>query len=252
MSYRIFNAKKAEKDNLYPQLLGCASRVLKQSGKALDRVQKESKTHATTEQWMEKVKHFRGLLMRVIDQTQRRVYNEENVAASEKIVSIFEPHTDIIVKGERETEYGHKINLATQEDGFITYLNIEKGNPADVKLYQPVLQTCKTDYQQLPSSVVADGCYASQDNVRQAKSEGVKRNVFSKPVGLSLTDMGVKKKTFAALRNFRAGVEGNISEFKRAFGADKATWKGQEGFNAFVWASTLCYNLVRTVRFSSA
>ena len=167
-------------------------------------------------------------------------------------MSIFEPHADIIVKGERETEYGHKINLATQEDGFITYLNIEKGNPADVTLYQPVLQACKTDYQQLPGSVVADGCYASQDNVKHTKSEGVKQNVFSKPVGLKLTDMGVKKKTFDALRNFRAGVEGNISEFKRAFGVNKATWKGQKGFNAFVWASTLCYNLVRTVRFSSA
>jgi len=120
-----------------------------------------------------------------------------------------------------------------------------------VTLYQPVLQACKTDYQQLPGSVVADGCYASQDNVKHAKSEGVKQNVFSKPVGLKLTDMGVKKKTFDALRNFRAGVEGNISEFKRAFGTNKATWKGQKGFNAFVWASTLCYNLVRTVRFSS-
>ena len=252
LSYRIFNAKKAEKDNLYPQLLGCASRVLKQSCKALDRVKDECEAHEVTEQWIEKIEHFRGLLMRVIDQTQRRVYNQENVPASEKIVSIFEPHTDIIVKGERETEYGHKINLATQEDGFITYLNIEKGNPADVTLYQPVLQACKTDYHQLPSSVVADGCYASQGNVKQAKSEGVKQNVFSKPVGLKLTDMGVKKKTFDALRNFRAGVEGNISEFKRAFGANKATWKGQKGFNAFVWASTLCYNLVRTVRFSSA
>ena len=100
--------------------------------------------------------------------------------------------------------------------------------------------------------MVADGCYASQENVDKAKGMGVKQNVFSKPVGLTLTDMGVKRKTFDALRNFRAGVEGNISEFKRAYGAGKATWKGMEGFNAFVWASTLCYNLVRTVRFSSA
>lgn len=252
LSYRIFNAKKAEKDHLYPQLLSCASRVLKQSNKALDRVKEECEITEFTQYWMDKIEHFRGLLMRVIDQTQRRVYNEESVPASEKIVSIFEPHTDIIVKGERETEYGHKINLATQEDGFITYLNIEKGNPADVNLYQPVLEACKANYQQLPSSVVADGCYASQDNAKKARADGVKRNVFSKPVGLSLTEMGVKKKTFVALRNFRAGVEGNISEFKRAFGADKATWKGQEGFDAFVWASTLCYNLVRTVRFSSA
>jgi len=252
LSYRIFNAKKAEKDNLYPQLLSCASRVFKQSSKALDRIKGECEANETTQHWIDKIEHFRTLLLRVIDQTQRRVYLQESVPSPEKIVSIFEPHTDIIVKGEQDVQFGHKINLATQEDGFITYLNIEKGNPADVTLYQPVLQACKADYQQLPSSVVADGCYASQDNANHAKANGVKRNVFSKPVGLSLTDMGVKKKTYDALRDFRAGVEGNISEFKRAFGADKATWKGQEGFNAFVWASTLCYNLVRAVRFSSA
>ena len=88
--------------------------------------------------------------------------------------------------------------------------------------------------------MVADGCYASQENVANAKDMEVTQNVFTKPVGLTLTNMGVKRKTFDALRNFRAGVEGNISEFKRAFGAGKSTWKGLEGFNAFVWASTLC------------
>ena len=88
------------------------------------------------------MEHFLTLHLRVIDQTQRRVYNEESVPSCEKIVSIFEPHTDIIVKGDREVHYGHKINLATQQDGFIVYLNIEKGNPADMKGYlKPVRRT---------------------------------------------------------------------------------------------------------------
>ena len=252
LSYRIFNEKKAGKLQLYPKLLGCASITLKQSYRAIDQVKLVGKSTEACQSWTAKMEHYIGLLLQVIDQTQRRIYNEETVPAEEKIVSIFEPHTDIIVKGSRDVQYGHKINLATQQDGFITYLNIESGNPSDAILYQEVVQACQTDYQQVPNTVVADGCYASQDNVKQAKAHGVKKNVFTKPVGLTLTDMGVKKKTFDALRNFRAGVEGNISELKRVFGVDKVTWKGQEGFDAFVWASTLCYNLVRTVRFSSA
>jgi len=76
--------------------------------------------------------------------------------------------------------------------------------------------------------------------------------VFNKPAGLTYTAMGVKKKTFAKWKHFRAGVEGNISELKRAFGASKAMWKYEDGFNAFVWSSVLCYNLIRKVRFSSA
>ena len=252
LSYQIYLSKKAQKDELYPQLLSCASRVVKQSQKAIDRVKLHGNGDENVDRWIGKMAHFLDLLLRVIDQTQRRVYNDEKVPADEKIFSIFEPHTDIIVKGARDIQYGHKINLATQQDGFITYLNIEKGNPADSDLYQPVLKACETDYEQLPVTVVADGCYASHENVKQANVLGVKKNLFTKPVGLTLTDMGVKQKTFEAQRNFRAGVEGNISELKRAYGAGKAIWKGQDGFNAFVWASTLCYNLIRAVRFSSA
>ena len=149
-------------------------------------------------------------------------------------------------------QYGHKVNLATQEDGFITYMNIEDGNPADTMLYMPVLDACHNDYQRRPVAVVADGGYASQSNVTQARASGVKRAVFSKRVGLGYHQMGVKKKTFAALKNFRAGIEGNISELKRAFGMSRANWKGLDGFKAYIWSAVLSYNLARMVRFSSA
>jgi len=251
LAYRIFHAKKAEKEALYPKLLSYAALVMKQSRSAIDKVRLNAKNYKNAEQWIDKVEHFRALLAIVIDQTQRRVYNDEDVPASQKIVSLFEPHTDIIVKGLRDVQFGHKINLATQQDGFITYCRIEQGNPADAVLYMPVLNARQSDYETVPNSAVADGCYASQANVKSAKALGVKRNVFSKMVGLTLTDMGVKRKTFELLRNFRAGVEGNISEFKRAFGASKATWKGHDGFTAFVWSSVLSYNLIHLVRFSS-
>ena len=149
-------------------------------------------------------------------------------------------------------QYGHKINLATQGDGFITYLNIEDGNPADKILYMPVLDACHNDYEKRPRAAVADGGYASQANVALARASGVKHAVFNKRVGLGYHQMGVKKKTFEILKNFRAGIEGNISELKRAFGMGKATWKGHEGFKAYVWSAVLSYNLIRMVRFSSA
>ena len=172
--------------------------------------------------------------------------------ASERIVSLFEPHTDIIVKARRDVQYGYKVNPATQGDGFITYFNIENGNPADKSLYLPVLDAYQEHFATLPFEAVADGGYASRSNVRSARAAGVKRGVFNKPVGLSLHEMGVKRKTFDKLRHFRAGIEGNISKLKRAFGASKATWKGHDRFKAFVGTSVLSYNLIRMVRFSSA
>ena len=71
----------------------------------------------------------------------------------------------------------------------------------------------------LPISVVCDGGYASKKNVSEGRSLGLKHVVFHKRVGISYKQMGVKIKTFQKLRNFRAGVESNISELKRAFGA---------------------------------
>lgn len=252
LSFQIFHAKRAEKQALYPMLLTCVSITLKQLDRAILRIQNETTEPAEALSWIEEAQHYRSLLRRVIDQTQRRVYNNENVAASEKICSLFEPHTDIIVKTKRDVQYGHKINLATQEQGFVSYLNIEQGNPSDKLLFLPVLDACEKDYGCVPNQTVADGGYASTMNVEQGREKGVNRAVFNKRCGLGYHQMGVKKKTFDKLRNFRAGVEGNISELKRALGMNKAMWKGYDGFGAYVWSSALSYNLVRMVRFSSA
>lgn len=251
LAFRIFYAKKPEKDALYPRLLTCVATTLKQVDKGIERVRNEAEEAIEVALWIEDLEHYRALLLRVVDQTQRRVYNDEKVPSSEKIVSLFEPHTDIIVKSKRDVQYGHKINLATQENGFVTYLNIEKGNPADAIIYTPVIEACQRDYDHIPRAVVADGGYASQQNVRETRALGVRQAVFNKRVGLGYHDMGVKKKTFKRLKDFRAGIEGNISELKRAFGMNKATWKGRDGFDAYVWASTLCYNLIHWTRLDS-
>ena len=104
----------------------------------------------------------------------------------------------------------------------------------------------------MPHTTVADGGYASLQNVTDARSEGVVRAAFHKRAGLSYHAMGLKKKTLASLRAFRAGIEGNISELKRAFGLSKARWKNKDGFHAFVWVGVLSYNLVRMARISTA
>jgi len=248
LAFAIFNAKNAVKETLYPQMLVLAQVVLRQADRALEKVGVEGESTQKLQRWMDDVSHFRSIMLQVINQTQRRIIDKKSVLASEKVVSIFEEHTDIIVKGFRDVQYGHKVNLSTEENGFITYFSIEAGNPADKELFLPVLKMHAKNYNCLPKSVVCDGGYASKNNVSDGRSLGLKHVVFHKRAGISYQDMGVKIKTFKKLRNFRAGVEGNISELKRAFGAGKAKWKGLAGFKAFVWSSVLCYNLTRMAR----
>lgn len=248
LAFRIFSAKSAEKEALYPQLLECCRVVFLQVERGIESVRLASNNMERAEKWVSKIKHYRDLTLKLVDQTVRRVLRKESVPASEKIVSLFESHTDIIVKGQRDTQYGHKVNLSSDLSGFITYFSIEDGNPSDKELFIPVLDYHESVFGELPKSTVADGGYASQKNVSGGRQRGVKQVVFHKRVGVSLQAMGVKTKTFKKLRDFRAGIEGNISELKRAFGAGKARWKNIDGFCAFVWSAVLSYNLVRLAR----
>ena len=248
LTFRIFNAKKPVKEALYPDLIKMAHLVNRQADNAISKVDVNGEKNLKTMKWIEKVQHYQQLMCKVIDQTQRRIFDGEKVPATEKIFSIFEEHTDIIIKGERGVHYGHKINLCTTKGGFVTHLTIEEGNPKDSSLYLPVLSYHQDNFNIVPEDVVCDGCYASHDNAHEAQKMGVKRTVFSKPLGLTLHQMGVKKKTFDRLKNFRAGIEGNISELKRRFGLSRSTWKNHDGFKSFVWSSVLMYNLTHMAR----
>jgi len=252
LAFAIFHAKKPEKEALYPKLLFCADVVLKQVNRTLETLEQLAVVKESALRWVSRVEHYRQLLCRVIHQTQQRVYNDSPIASSEKIVSIFEPHTDIIVKSAQDVYYGHKINLATDTQGIVLHLDILQGNPPDTALYLPVLDAHGNLFGDLPHTTVADGGYASVENVASARADGVSRAAFHKRTGLGYHAMGLKKKTLRNLRAFRAGIEGNISELKRSFGLSKANWKKQSGFDAFVWSGVLSYNLVRMCRLSIA
>lgn len=196
----------------------------------------------------EKLARAVGILDKIIDQTERRVFKGEQVAASEKVVSFFEEHTDIIVKKRRDTEFGHKIFLTGGASTLIVDCLIVRGNPADTEQYVAMLQRQQALYGRMPRQVSADGGFASKDNLAFAKQHLVKDAVFAKKRGLSVLDMAKSAWVYKALRNFRAGIEAGISTLKRAFGLERCTWKGWEGFGRYVWSSIVSYNLLVLAR----
>ena len=134
----------------------------------------------TAADWCGQVRHYLPLIERVMTQTKRRVFDGEAVPASEKVVSLFEPHADIIVKGGREVQYGHKINLATGRSGLILDVVVETGNPADAERFLPMLERHIASHGQPPRQIAGDGGYASTANVNQAKALGVSDVAFHK------------------------------------------------------------------------
>jgi transposase, IS5 family len=162
-----------------------------------------------------------------------------------------EPHADIIRKG-REIAYGHKLNLTTGRSGLILDLVVEAGNPADSERLLPMLERHSVLYGELPRQAAADGSYASRDNLRRAKACGVRDMAFHKKGGLGIEDMVRSRWVYRKLRNFRAGIEADISCLKRAYGLARCTWRGLGHFRAYVWSAVVAYNLALLARLEPA
>lgn len=204
------------------------------------------------EHWQAQGSHYTPLIERVIEQTRRRVFAGENVSAREKILSLFEEHTDLIVKGSRDIQYGHKLNLTSGRSGLILDVVIEDGNPADAERFLPMVDRHIELYGYPPRQVAADGGYASTSNVQAAKSKGIKDVAFHKKRGLSNEAMVKSQWVYRKLRNFRAGIEAGISCLKRAYGLGRWTWKGIAHFKAYVWSSIVAHNLALFTRLKPA
>jgi IS5 family transposase len=180
----------------------------------------------------------------VISQTERRVFHGEKVPADEKLVSFFECHTDILVKGSREVEYGHKVFLTGGKTGMILDCVIERGNPNDAVLFPTLIERQEKLYNRPPRQVATDGGFASQDNLEKAKERGVQDVAFAKKRGLAVLEMVKSHWVYKKLRNFRAGIEANISRLKRSFGFSGCDWTGWAGFKQYVWSAVVSYNLL--------
>jgi IS5 family transposase len=188
------------------------------------------------------------LTERVIDQTRRRVIDDEKVPASEKVFSIFEDHTDIIIKDKRENHYGHKICLTGGASNLIVDCVILEGNPADSTLVEEMLDRQNDIFKRYPLKVALDGGFASKENLEIAKGKEIKDVCFAKKRGLEVEDMCRSEYVYKRLRNFRAGIESGISWLKRRFGLSRCNWKGFRSFKCYVLSSIVAANLLTIAR----
>jgi IS5 family transposase len=188
---------------------------------------------------------LKGLLPKmekVYDISYRHELLGESVPNSEKIFSIYEEHTDIIVKGSREVAFGHKVNLSTGRSNLILDCEITDGNPKDSTLYEGVLERVRNDYGIRPRDMVTDGGYASLRNQEKAKEYGIVNIVFNKIVG-SLKNVVTSIQMETRLKKWRSGMEAVVSNLKRGFHLFRCEWKGRDHFDAKVLWSVIAYNI---------
>lgn len=192
--------------------------------------------------------HYLPLVQQVINQATRRVFNGESVPASEKLVSLFEPHTAIIRRGKarpHETEYGRKVWYAESDGGLITLYNLLRGNPPETHQWLPSLRRHRKLFGHPPEEATADRGVFSDDNVEQARDLGVKRVALPKPGAKSRTqERRESQPWFKAVLRWRNGIEGRISQLRRARGLDRCLNRGETGTERWIGWGVIANNLM--------
>jgi len=182
------------------------------------------------------------VMEKVYRMTERKEIFKEKVPVEEKIFSIYEQHTDIIVKGQREVQFGHKVNLGSGKSNLILTCEILEGNPKDSELYQRTIEKVKKDYGVTPGSSTADGGFASTENIEYSKRVGIINIVFNKIRG-SKQNIAKNKWVENKLKRWRSGIEAIISNLKRGFQIRRCTWKGIAHYGQKVFWSVIGYNI---------
>jgi IS5 family transposase len=182
----------------------------------------------------------------VIDQTTRRILQGEQVPASEKIVSLFEEHTNIIRRGKesRPVEYGHKVWLNEVEGGLVSHYRILEGNPSDEQQWKPSLKAHLKTFHQPPRQASGDRGLFSAANEQLAHKLGVKHVILPQRGYRSNARLKHEHKTwFVKGRHWHAGVEGRISVLKRAHSLRRCLAHGLQGFRCWVAWGVIAGNL---------
>ena len=232
----------------YRDLVKVTEEVQTMAREAAERLQ--SADHQTPKQQhlLEQLRRYIVMTDRVLDQTCRRVFEGHSVPAQEKLVSVFEDHSDILRKDFRETHYGHKICLNVGKTSMVLDCQILRGNPADAKLTLPAIERQQGILGESPRQAVFDGAFGSKANLEAIKKLGTQDVVFTKGRSLHVSEMAKSHYVYRKLRHFRAGVEGVISYLKRSFGLHRCTWRSWPSFQSYVWSSILASNLLIMAR----
>jgi IS5 family transposase len=228
----------------YRRLVDTTQASIRQAQVVLETLKKE--TSAQAAKLRDTLQTFIPRARQVIDQTVHRVFAGEKVPAQDKVVSIFESHTDIIKRGKanKETEFGHKVWLDEVEGGIITGYRVLQGNPSDQDQWQPSLDHHVQLFSRPPRLASADRGVWSPDNEQYATNLGVKRVILPQRGDKSDDRKRYEKQAwFRRGRCWHAGVEGRISVTKRKHRLDRCLNQGEDGFQRWVGWGVIANNL---------
>jgi IS5 family transposase len=238
----------------YEKLVALTRRVVRQATDVVQRVaagRLKVIGHALhVDAYVGELRHYLPLVEQVIAQTKARVWGGNRHVAG-KVLSLFEPHTQVICKGKahKPTEFGRLVRLDEVEHGIVSGYQVLEGNPADTTSWLPAVDHHHACFGHAPHMATADRGFFSARNEREAKARGVAKVALPARGRLSRRRAAhQKQRWFRRALRWRAGCEATISTLKHPFSMVRATYKGEPGFQRYVGWSVITKNLCAIAR----
>jgi IS5 family transposase len=236
----------------YRELIRTTEQVVRDARAAVERAKQAERSDVIqtvrADALRTEIEHYCGLADRVIDQARRRVLQGEQVPNDQKLFSIFETHTDLIMRGkaQKPVEFGHKVFLAESAIGLITQYRILNGNPSDEDHVVPSLKAHRELFDAAPQLYAGDRGFHSPANQRACKKAKVGLECIPQRGGRRSPERFAHEKSpaFREGQRFRAGIEGRISVLLRGRGMRRCLLEGRQRFEVFVGAAVLANNLL--------
>ncbi len=246
---------KARMKQLYQTLMALTRAVVRQAETAVQQVAAGTArgiglAQIHVEALAQQLRDTGGLVRRVLAQTRARVLKGDT-HYPDKLLSLFEPHTEAIRKGKaaKPTEFGKLVKLQEAEAQFITDWEVCATRPPDQDLWVPALVTHRQLFGRVPRLAVADAGFATAANEEAATDLGVRRVVLPKRGRLSpLRRAHQRQRWFRRALRWRTGCEGRISVVKRRHGLRRCRYRGLDGMERWVGLGVIANNLLVLAR----
>ena len=258
VKHRILQIARASRDKsekgkqklaaAYGKLLETTSRVVGQAKKFSAEI--AGKVKRGPRQVMQKAQRQLDEMIprvrQVLRQTRQRVLDGDTRAEG-KIVSVFEPQTEVIRKGKagKPTEFGKLVKIQEAENQIVTHYQVFEERPSDSALLTPAIERHIAQFGHAPRMAAADAGFFSAANEAKAEELGVKWvAVPSQSSKSQQRKQRQKKRWFKKAQKWRTGCEGRISVLKRRHGMNRSRFKGSAGMRRFVGLAVIADNLI--------
>jgi IS5 family transposase len=240
----------------YTRLLDATSRVVGQAKRFSEEIGRGVKRSTDVvkqlvlESLRQDLDEMRSRVRQVMKQTRARIFRN-NTRSEGKLLSLFEPSTEVIRKGKagKPNEFGKMVKLQEAENQIITNYEVYARRPYDSDLLLAAIETHQTLLGRTPRLVAADAAFYSTKNEAAAKAKGVKRVCIPNRSTKSLErKREQRKRWFRNGQKWRTGCEGRISVVKRRHGLRRCRYKGYVGMNRWVGLGVIADNVVNIGR----